>query len=140
MNLFEDPSCTLNTYSNFKVSIIPEVFGKIDVELPIHLELTLMSQASLTPSVISFEFDDVYIIDQFVFDARALLWQDQSFDHSSVTPEEEIKNPYMYMLQVSKDGSKWTTIIDHSIFKCYFTQYLYFPRHAARCVGDTVIL
>ena len=32
MNLFENPSCTLNTYSNFKVSI------KIDVELPIHLE------------------------------------------------------------------------------------------------------
>lgn len=45
---------------------------------------------------------------------------------------DKIKNPYMYVLEVSKDGKEWQVVIDHSICKCYSTQELYFPRHAAR--------
>ena len=46
----------------------------------------------------------------------------------------EIRHPYLYILEVSRDGHDWTTVIDHSICKCYFTQELYFPRHSVQYV------
>ncbi len=139
LNLFDDPSTRLCGSSNYKVSIVPEMFGKVDVELPCHLEFTLQSDASYTNSIIEFQFDDIYIINQLKFDAKPSVWSeyyDQTVARSSGSPEsngdEDIKNPYLYIVQVSKDASDWSTVIDHSICKCYFTQQLYFPRHAAK--------
>lgn len=136
MNLFESPSTTLKECSNFRVSIVPDMFGKVDVELPCHLEFTLSSHASQNLSFIHFEFDDIYVINHVKFDGRPLTWE-SSIENAEY--DHEIKNPYSYILQVSRDGANWSTVIDHSIYKCYFTQDLYFPNIATKFLRLTIM-
>lgn len=94
-----------------------------------------MSDANDTYSAITLKFDETYVINQLTFDARPLVWEDSTplcGEPEEMAYNHEIKNPYMYVLEVSKNGSDWSVVIDHSICKCYFTQELHFPRHAAR--------
>ena len=114
------------------------MFGKIDVVLPRHQEFTLMSNPTdVVYSTITFKFDDVYVINQVTFGGWPTVWED-SGTYETGTPdwayEHEIRNPYMYVLEVSKDGVNWSAVIDHSICKCYCIQDLFFPRHAVRYV------
>jgi hypothetical protein len=131
-DLFEDPSTSLEECSNFNVTIDSELFGKIDVKLPCHQEFTLMFPAPDVHSAIVFQFADLYVINQVTFVAWPLVWDDDGGWAEGSMYANDLKNPYMYILEVSKDGSNWTTVIDHSICKCYYNQDLYFPRHATK--------
>ena len=138
-NLFEDPTTSVHECENFKLSIIPQYFGKLDVELPCHREFTLLTDAYGICSLITFKFSDVCVINQVMFDARPFVWDDCSDDPVDVAYDKDIRKPYLYVLEVSKDGVSWTTVIDHSVCKCYCTQELYFPRHAARYVKVIIV-
>lgn len=141
MNLFDDRSTSLTDCTNFRVSIEPKMFGKIDVVLPRHQEFTLTSNAADTYSTITFKFDDVYVVNQVTFGGWPTVWEDSGtygMGTSDWAYEHEIRNPYLYILEVSKDGASWSAVIDHSICKCYCIQDLFFPRHAARYVRTYV--
>ena len=127
-NLLEQRSkAVLHSCYNFKPSVISDsdsIFLEDPANvLPYQWEYMLISRAHNTYSAITLKFDELYIINYVSFNAKPLVWDGCDLD--------PIKNPYMYVLEVSKDGDKWTSVIDHSICKCYSTQSLYFPRHAA---------
>ena len=84
--------------------------------------LSLTSKASLNYSAITFDFGMLYLMNHIKFDGQPEFSEDQA----------EKKNPFMYKLQVSKDGLVWDTVVDHSICKTYHTQDLYFPTKAAK--------
>lgn len=133
--MFQDPSTTLDNCMDFNVSIDPDLFGKIDAPLPCQQHFTLMYGSPGTSgncSSITYQFDDIYVINQVMFGAWPMVWEDSFTCGEEAAYQHEIRNPYMYILAVSKNGSDWTTVIDHSFCKCYFTQDLYFPRHAAK--------
>ena len=84
--------------------------------------LALTSNAPLNFSAITFDFGMPYFMNHIKFDGEPEASEDPA----------ELRNPFMYKLQVSKDGSVWDTVVDHSICKSYHTQDLYFPTKAAK--------
>ena len=99
------------------------MFGRFDVKVAAYLKFMVLSKPMNSDSIICFQFDDIYIINELWFDAWSL----------DIITED----PFLYILQVSKDGFNWSTVIDHSNCKCYSVQQLYFPRHATRLEEDT---
>ena len=91
-------------------------------QLPKNVTLALTSNAPLNYSAITYEFGMPYLMNHIKFNGKPEASEDQAL----------LKNPFMYKLLVSKDGSSWDTVIDHSFCRSYHTQDLYFPTKAAK--------
>ena len=84
--------------------------------------LALTSSTSLNYSAINYDFGMPYLMNHIKFDGKPEASEGQA----------ELRNSFMYKLQVSKDGSVWDTVVDHSICESYYTQDLYFSTKAAK--------
>ena len=119
-NLFEANTTELRETCNFHREVHPDyVIGEFCS--PCYYTFRLMVRASEAPySAISFKFDDTYLINELQIQAE-----------SSGEPCE-VKEPFSYYLEVSKDGERWVCVVNHARVKCYSLQKLHFPKQAAR--------
>ena len=118
--MFEDSSTELLETYNFHRQIHPDkVFS--DVCSPCEFTFSLMCRASEAGySAITFKFDDLYLLNELRLQAE------------SGGSRCEVKEPFSYYVEVSKDEEKWVCVVNHSRCKCYALQQLYFPKQAAR--------
>lgn len=72
------------------------------------------------PSIGGTFFDDIYLINELQIQAERC------------GEPHEVKEPFSYYVEVSKDGDNWMCVVNHARIKCYALQKLYFPKQAAR--------
>ena len=84
--------------------------------------LELASNVPPNYSAITFNFGKPYLMNHIKFDGKPKASEGQA----------KLSNPFMYKLQVSKDGSAWDTVVDQSTCWSYYTQDLYFPTKAVK--------
>ncbi len=124
-NLFADAATTIENYENFSLKVHPDFYGEAFRGKPSDYKFYILSRASHKVSSITLMLCDVFLVNKLKFEAYSDSWrEDGNFD--------EIKEPFSYKIEVSKDSNSWMTVIDHSNCKCYFTQQLYFPRKAVQ--------
>lgn len=121
-NLFEAKTTELREAWNFHHEVDPDkVIGEFCS--PCYYTFRLMVRASEAPySAIWFEFDDVYLINELQIQAESC--------HSGEPCE--VKEPFSYYVEVSKDGENWMCVVNHARIKCYALQKLHFPKQTAR--------
>ena len=119
-NLFEEDSTELMETHNFHRQIHPDrVFGEVCA--PCKYTFQLICRATEAGySAITFKFNDLYLINELHIQAE------------SGGQRCEVKEPFSYLVEVSKDGERWVCVTNHSRCKCYSLQQLYFPKQAAR--------
>ena len=115
LNLFQDPTTSLMSCSNYWVEETHDTEGQAN---PMReLVFQLIPSGLFEDCSIAFEFDGVYLINELKFDGLSV--------------KQELE-PYSYVVDVSRDCLAWHTVVDHSCFRCYGTQHLYFPNQAAK--------
>ena len=119
-NLFKITSTELFETWNFHREISPDkVIGEFCP--PFDFTFKLLCRAKDAGcSAIMFKFDDLYLINELRIKAE------------SSGNKCEVKEPFSYLVEVSKDGEKWVGVVNHSRCKCYALQQLHFPKQAAR--------
>jgi hypothetical protein len=119
-NLFEAKTTELHETWNFHREVDSDkVIGEFCS--PCYYTFRLMVRASEAPySAIWFEFDDIYLINELQIQAE------------SCGEPCEVKEPFSYYVEVSKDGESWMCVVNHARIKCYALQKLHFPKQAAR--------
>ena len=119
-NLFQEISTELLETHNFHRQIHPDkVFG--DSCPPYLYTFQLICRATEAGySAITFQFDDLFLINE-------LQIQTEGGGQRC-----GVKEPFSYLIEVSKDGDSWVCIVNHSRCKCYSLQWLHFPKQAAR--------
>ncbi len=95
---------------------------------PNSLDFRLSTDApSCVESAITFRFENLYLINHLKFEGVPV-------SQSNTEKLGELRNPFLYVVDVSADNERWMRVMDHSICKCYFSQSLFFPCVAVRCV------
>ena len=119
-NLFRDDSTELLETFNFHRQVHPDkVFGEFCA--PCYYTFNLLCRASEAGySAITFKFDDLYLLNELQLQAE------------SGGPRCGVKEPFSYLIEVSKDGEKWVCVANYSRCKCYSLQWIHFPKQAAR--------
>lgn len=124
-NLFADAATRIQDFENFLDKIHRDCFGEAFQGIPSDYLFHILSRATLRNTFVTLVFSNVYLINELKFVAYSDTWgEDRRY--------EEVKEPYSFKVEVSKDELTWTTVTDHSMCKCYFIQQLYFPKQAAR--------
>ena len=82
-----------------------------------------MVTASFEETSITVEFDEIYLINELKLEAWGV----------AVQPGKR-RDPFCYVVDVSKDDFQWIRVIDYSYLRCYSTQQLYFPKQAVKYV------
>jgi len=97
---------------------------------PSRLQFRLCSNvpSNATTTSITFEFDNLYLVNHLKFDGVSEV----KGESSSILSKKELRNPFLYVVDVSSDCLHWDRVLDHSICKCYHSQDLYFPCVAIR--------
>ena len=118
-NLFAAP-CQVRVSSNV------EMLGSPRYMPPSRLQFRLCSNVpSDDATSIIFKFDNLYLINHLQFDGLPEVKGESDFS-------KELRNPFLYVVDVSSDSVHWERVIDHSVCKCYHSQDLYFPCVAVR--------
>ena len=119
-NLFEESSTELVETYNFHRQIHPDKLF-CDACPPCDYTFNLMCRATEAGySAVTFSFDDLYLLNELQLQAE------------SGGSRCEVKEPFSYYIEVSKDAETWVCVINHSRCKCYALQKLHFPKQAAR--------
>ena len=112
-NLFQDEHTLIRSCSDY-MKMLPEKFLQAsnvsDFVFKVMYHISWINEACL-----DLEFSDVFLVNELKL---------EGYCNGEV--------PFSYMVEVSKNGFSWITVVDYSQFRCYSVQQLYFPIKAAR--------
>ena len=128
--MVEDKSTIILDHENFDKKVHPDHYRVAQCDIvPSHFLFHILSRATKNASYITVAFDKEYLVDELKFIAYSHCWGEKG-------KIEEIKEPFSYKVETSKRNmDTWTTVVDHSVCKCYHTQQLFFPKQAAQYVS-----
>ncbi|CAI8052524.1 BTB/POZ domain-containing protein 9, partial [Geodia barretti] len=126
INLFEGGDPRLTTCYNYILDLLP---GRSEESATIcDYSFSLTFSANVDPAHLTVRFDNVYLVNQIMFDGYL---PDVC---KSPGDADRDNSPFCYKMWVSRDGDLWTMVLDYSRLKCFSVQRLFFPKMAIRYV------